>query len=144
MSTELLIESNVSKKILFECLDLAKEFENKYSAYKDSSLLSRINKASGKEAVECNDEDLEIFQKAMKIAKLSDGAFDPTIGILTQGIYGFGTKNQKIPSSSELQKAKKLVNYEFVDIKNNKIFLTKDGMRLDLGGIGKVMLQIKL
>lgn len=137
MTTELVIEANVSKKILFEGLDIAKEFEAKYSAYKTTSLLGKINKASGKTPIRCSSKELEIFQKALAIAKRSNGAFDPTIGVLTQGLYGFGTKREKIPSSSELSNAKKLVDYNYVEIKNNEIFLTHEGMRLDLGGIGK-------
>ena len=137
MSTELVIEADVSKKILFECLDLAKAFEAKYSAYKSSSLLSSINMAAGKFAIECETEDLEVFEKALEIAHLSDGLFDPTIGALTQGLYGFGTYREKIPSKAELVYTKALVNYKLVKISEHEIYLPKRGMKFDLGGIGK-------
>ncbi|MBU0720902.1 FAD:protein FMN transferase [bacterium] len=137
MTTELLIESNVSKKTLFECLDIAKKFEQKYSAYDEGSLLSQINKASGIKSIRCEYKELEIFQKALELARMSNGSFDPTIGVLTQGLYGFGTKNEKIPTSIELLKTRKLVNYKYLHIHNNEIFLTHTGMKLDLGGIGK-------
>lgn len=137
MSTELLVEANVSKKILFECLDLAKAFEAKYSAYKSSSLLSSINMAAGKFAIECEKEELEVFEKALEIADLSDGLFDPTIGALTQGLYGFGTYREKIPSKAELAYTKALVNYKLVKISEDEIYLPKRGMKFDLGGIGK-------
>ena len=137
MSTELVIEANVAKKVLFECLALAKEFESKYSAYKSSSLLSSINAAAGKHAVSCTKEELEIFEKALEIAKLSDGLFDPTIGALTQGLYGFGTNRERLPSNAELAYTKALVNYKLVKISDEEIYLPKRGMRFDLGGIGK-------
>jgi len=137
MSTELLIEADVSKKVLFECLDLAKAFEAKYSAYKNSSLLSSINNAAGKFAIECEKEELEIFEKALEMATLSDGLFDPTIGALTQGLYGFGTHKEKIPSKAELAYTKALVSYRLVKISDNEIYLPKRGMKFDLGGIGK-------
>lgn len=144
MTTELLIRSDVSKKILYECLDIAMEFEKKYSAYKESSLLSKINRASGKESVTCTDDELEIFTRALEMAKISDGAFDPTIGILTQGLYGFGTKFSKIPNKSELLETKKLVNYRFLQIDKNEIYLSKEGMKLDLGAIGKGFVADKI
>ncbi|WP_207562258.1 FAD:protein FMN transferase [Sulfurimonas aquatica] len=137
MSTELLIESKVSKKVLFECLELAREFEAKYSAYKIDSLLSKINANSGKTPINATKEELEIFQKALDMAVLSDGAFDPTIGSITQGSYGFGTSEEKIPSQKELNSKKELVNYKNIQLTNESIYLTKKGMRLDLGGIGK-------
>jgi len=137
MSTELIIEANLSKKILFEALAIAREFEEKYSAYKESSLLSQINRASGEKSIYASKKELEIFQKAMEIAEISDGLFDPTIGVLTQGSYGFGTQKAKIPSSKELEKKKQLVNYKDILLTEESIFLQKKGMRLDLGGIGK-------
>jgi len=144
MSTELLVEANVSKKILFECLDLAKAFESKYSAYKSSSLLSSINMAAGDYAIECEKEDLEVFEKALEIAKLSDGLFDPTIGALTQGLYGFGTYREKIPSKAELAYTKAFVDYKLVKISEHEIYLPKRGMKFDLGGIGKGFVADKI
>lgn len=144
MSTELIIEANVSKRILFEALALAKEFESKYSAYKEDSLLCKINRFSGEKSVSCSKEELDIFIKALEIAKLSNGLFDPTIGVLTQGLYGFGTKEAKIPTAKELQKSKSLVNFKDVEISNNEIFLKQKGMRLDLGGIGKGYMADKI
>jgi len=114
MTTDVLIQSNVSKKILFECLDIARAFEAKYSAYKEDSLLFEINKNAGIKSVICEKDELYIFEKALEIAKISNGKFDPTIGILTQGTYGFGTKNRKIPSKEELERNKELVNFRFV------------------------------
>jgi thiamine biosynthesis lipoprotein len=137
MSTELIIEANVSKKTLFEALEIVKNFEKKYSAYDDESLLSQINKAAGIEPVTCTKEDMDIFQKALAFAKKSQGIFDPTIGSLTQGVYGFGTQKEKIPTSKELQITKKLVDYRKIDITDNTIYLQEKDMRLDLGGIGK-------
>lgn len=137
MSTELIIEANVSKKILFECLDLAKEFESKYSAYKTDSLLSKINQNAGIKAIKCSESEIKIFQKAHDIAVMSNGLFDPTIGVLTQGTYGFGTDRAKIPSQKELNSAKKLVNFKEFSVSKSEVFLKQKGMRLDLGGIGK-------
>ncbi len=137
MSTEVLVQSNVSKKILFECLDIARAFEAKYSAYKEDSLLNKINKNAGVKSVQCEKEELYIFEKALEIAKLSNGKFDPTIGVLTQGAYGFGLKNSKIPSKEELKRKKELVDFRFFKMNDKSIYLSKKGMRLDLGGIGK-------
>ena len=144
MSTELIIEADLSKKILFEALDIVKEFEAKYSAYKEESLLSQVNANAGVSEVACSQEERELFSKALEMAKISDGVFDPTIGILTQGTYGFGKNTQKIPSKKELQKAKELVNFQDFIVNEESVYLKKKGMRLDFGGIGKGFIAEKL
>jgi len=137
MSTELIIEANVSKSVLYKALKYAKEFEKRYSAYNPSSFLNTLNDAAGTEALPCSMQDLDIFHQAYNIAALSGGVFDPTIGALTQGLYGFGKKEKKVPTQDEINRVKELVNYKNIEIKDNSILLKKKGMRLDLGGIGK-------
>lgn len=137
MSTQLLIEADVSKKILFECVKLAQDFEEKYSAYKEESLLCKINKNAGIQAIKCSTEELEIFKIALEIAESSSGVFDPTIGILTQGTYGFGKESPRVPSDTALKKVQELVNYKKVSLKSDEIYLMQKGMQFDLGGIGK-------
>ncbi len=144
MSTELIIEANLSKKILFEALDIAQAFEAKYSAYKEDSLLAKINQNAGIKAVACSRDEIEIFEESLKMAELSGGVFDPTIGVLTQGSYGFGKKEAKIPTQKELTKVKKLVDYRDLSITQNEVYLKKQGMKLDLGGIGKGYIAQKI
>ena len=144
MSTELIIEADLSKKILFEALDIVKEFEAKFSAYKEESLLSRVNANAGISEVACSPDERELFAKALEMAKISEGLFEPTIGVLTQGTYGFGKSTQKIPSKKELQKAKELVNFQDFIVNEESVYLKKKGMRLDFGGIGKGFIAEKL
>lgn len=144
MSTELVMEADVSKKILFEALERVKNFESTFSAYKEESLLNTINRSAGVQPVSCNEFELELFRSALDIAKRSEGKFDPTIGVLTQGLYGFGKENQKIPTQKELEKRKKLVDYKSFVIDGKEVYLAKKGMRLDLGGIAKGFLAEKL
>ncbi len=144
MSTELIIEANLSKKILFEALDIAQVFEAKYSAYTEDSLLAKINQNAGIKAVTCSGDEIEIFEESLKMAKLSGGVFDPTIGALTQGSYGFGKAEAKIPTQKELKEVKKLVDYRDLRVTQNEVYLKKKGMRLDLGGIGKGYIAQKI
>jgi len=144
MSTELIIEADVSKKNLMSVLDMVKQFEKRFSAYRNDSLLASIAKNAGKHPVQCSAQELEIFQAALKVAQMSNGIFDPTIGVLTQGSYGFGTDKAKIPNTKELQQKKELVNYRKIQISKNSIYLEQEGMQLDLGGIGKGYMAEKI
>ncbi|NPA51544.1 MAG: FAD:protein FMN transferase [Aquificae bacterium] len=137
MSTQILIKGKADIEILKTCINIAKDLENKLSAYKEDSFISLINKNAGKKPISCPPEVIEVLKIAVKIAQETEGRFDPTVGALTQKTYGFGTKKEKIPEEKEILEKKRLVNYKEIEIKDNKIFLKKKGMALDLGGIGK-------
>ncbi len=144
MSTELIIEANLPKKVLFEALELTQTFEANYSAYKESSLVGQINALAGVRPLQCSPDELDIFIQAKEIAQKSNGVFDPTIGVLSQGLYGFGKEKRKIPSKKELQEKKELVNYKDIIITDDSIMLAKKGMMLDLGAIGKGYIADKI
>ncbi|RMD46906.1 MAG: FAD:protein FMN transferase, partial [Aquificota bacterium] len=137
MSTEILIKAKTSKKVLDECLEIARDFEEKLSAYKPNSYVSKINQMAGKEPVSCPQIVVDVIKEAIEVATITNGRFDPTIGVLTQKTYGFGTGKEKIPSKEEIEKKKKLINYKDVEIFGSSVYLKKEGMALDLGGIGK-------
>jgi thiamine biosynthesis lipoprotein len=137
MSTHLLIRANLSKKLLYEAYEIAKAFEARYSAYQEHSFLSEINRAAGKEPVLCTAEDLHLFQRALLASKQTQGRFDISIGALSHGAYHFGFSNQSLASKALLKAQQRLVNYTKIAVDEKSIFLEEEGMRLDLGGIGK-------
>ncbi|MBU1657529.1 FAD:protein FMN transferase [bacterium] len=137
MSTKLLIRANVSKSILLRAYTLAKDFEERYSAYKENSFLNKINSLAGLNWVDCKSEDIELFQRCLEASRQSEGGFDISIGALSHGAYHFGFSNQEIATKELLNKQKVLVDFNLIHLSPSAIFLTKKGMRLDLGGIGK-------
>jgi thiamine biosynthesis lipoprotein len=114
-----------------------RDLDNLLSDYKPDSQISQINRSSGKAPVEVGDKVKEVLQTALRVAEETNGAFDPTIGALTIGLYHFGMENVRVPTDEEIDKAKTLVNYRWVRIDGNRVFLEKEGMMLDLGGVGK-------
>jgi len=137
MSTHLLIRADVSKEVLKEAYRIAKDFEKRYSAYKEDSFLSEINTKAHLQPLPCTAVDLQLFQRAHDASVVTKGTFDITIGSLSHGCYHFGFVNQSIPKEAQLQKEKALVDYRSVVLQDNTIFLKERGTRLDLGGIGK-------
>jgi len=137
MSTHLLIRADVSKAILLQAYKIATDFEERYSAYKENSFLNQINAKAGLVPLACHREDMYLFQKCLHASDITEGEFDISIGALSHGAYHFGFKNQSLASSSKVKKQKSLVNYKNILLKENTILLSKKGMRLDLGAIGK-------
>ncbi len=137
MSTHLLIKARAPRELLAEAAQIVHDLEEKLSAYRNTSELSKINQHAGVYPVECSSDTREVLEIALEIAKASEGRFDPTIGVLSQGGYGFGTGREKLLSKSESKRLQALVNYRDVEIEGDRVFLKRVGMALDLGGIGK-------
>jgi thiamine biosynthesis lipoprotein len=97
-----------------------------------------INERAGIEPVEVRADLLEVLEKALHYAALSDGAFDPTVGPLVR-LWGIGTDAQRVPGDEEIARALELVNWRDVVIDRGAgtAFLRREGMALDLGAIAK-------
>ncbi|QHQ61622.1 FAD:protein FMN transferase [Anaerocolumna sedimenticola] len=114
------------------------EIEKMASASIETSDISMINNASGKEYVKVHPEIINMIKTSIKYSELSEGAFDITVGPLIK-LWGIGTENQKVPTDDEIKKVLPLVDYKNISIKesDNSIKLLKEGMSVDLGGIAK-------
>lgn len=111
--------------------------EGLMSDYDQRSELSRINRYAGKNIVDISNELKQVLEISIEVARETGGAFDPTIGALTIGFYGFGREDSTPRKSNNLSDVKKLVDYRLLSLHDNEAFLEKEGMMLDLGGIGK-------
>ena len=97
----------------------------------------RINQSAGTGWVKVSPETMEVIHKAKEISALSEGAFDITVGPLTQ-IWRTAREKGIPPSSEEVKRLLELVNFREIGIApEGKIFLKKKGMSIDLGGIAK-------
>jgi thiamine biosynthesis lipoprotein len=114
------------------------QLENTFSRHISGSDVNRINEAAGRAPVKVKPETILVTRKALEIAALSGGAFDPTVGPLLE-LWGWGTEKLRVPSAEEINNVLPLVDYKAVEIdeENSTIFLTKPGMKMDLGGIAK-------
>lgn len=71
----------------------------------------------------------------MQVSEKTNGAFDITIYPLME-LWGFTTKNYRVPESSEIAEALKGVSYTNVSVNGQQVALT-GGSSIDLGGIAK-------
>ncbi|MCR5451180.1 MAG: FAD:protein FMN transferase [Lachnospiraceae bacterium] len=126
------------------CFSIADHYEKLLSATEKNSDVSKINEAGGKE-VTVSDETIELVEKAIEYAKLSDNLFDPTVGELTR-LWDFhgdpADKKSRIPDDKEIKKAVDSIGYNNIIIRGNTIALKKG--RLDLGGIAKGFIADKM
>ncbi|MBP2651758.1 MAG: apbE [Firmicutes bacterium] len=102
------------------------------------SQVTKINQQAGIAPVSVSDELIEMINYANSISQKTDGAFDITIGPLTE-LWGIGHKDDYIPTQQEIDNVLPLIDYRKIKIDqaNRTVYLPQAGMKLDLGGIGK-------
>ena len=120
-----------------EAFDLCRDLESRISRTREDSDISRINNAGG-DWVEVSEEVRELIQKGIDYSELSGGAFDITVGGLTeQWDFHADESEAKLPDEEALAEAAKHVGYKSIEIDGSKVRLTDPAAKLDLGGIAK-------
>ena len=124
----------VAEKVFAEM----ERMENILSRYVPGSDVNRINAAAGRAPVKVQPETIAVMQKALEIAELSGGAFDPTVGSLLE-LWGWSAGDPRVPTMQEINAVLPSVNYQLVeiDVDHSTIFLPLSAMKIDLGGIAK-------
>ncbi len=130
------------KSIAQRCVDegLAEmdRIDRVMSDYKNDSELSRVNREAFREKVIVSEELYSILQTSVEYSRLSHGAFDITVGPLVDLWRKAGQRDQP-PSEEEIHQTRSKVGYEKLQLEplDRSVRFRVDGMRLDLGAIGK-------
>lgn len=106
--------------------------------FDENSQLSQINQMAGKSKVVVDPDLIQIIAFSQEVSEKLGDSFDITVGPLTK-LWGIGHKGEYIPTQAEIDKVLPLVNYHLVQLDpvNHTVYLPKEGMSLDLGGIAK-------
>lgn len=108
--------------------------EQKFSRYRESSVVSRINRAAGQQWVEVDAETQGLLDFAQALWTQSDGLFDVTSGVLRRA---WDFKKAVLPDPGHLQALLPLVGWQHLQRKGRQVRLDQVGMELDFGGFGK-------
>lgn len=103
-----------------------------------SKLSQRTNDGPMAEPVHVSDDLYRMLERAMEAARLSDGAFDVTVGPFVR-LWRRSRQLNELPTTRRVEEARKSIGYQFVklDAKNHTVQLLAPRMRLDVGGIAK-------
>jgi thiamine biosynthesis lipoprotein len=117
---------------------MQEQIESLMSDYRDDSELSRVNRDAAKGPVPVSEMTFDVLQKAVYFSRLSDGAFDVTVGPLVDLWRRAGAANEP-PTEEALAEARRKVGSDklILDEKNRTVRFAVEGMRVDLGAIGK-------
>ena len=121
-----------------EALDLVSTLEDELSFFRPVSQLSRLNLVAADGPVEVDARLFDLLEFALELYRETAGAFDITSAPLWE-TWGFARREGSIPSAESLAEAMRLVGsgYLRLDARRRTVHLTKPGVRLNLGSIGK-------
>jgi thiamine biosynthesis lipoprotein len=115
-----------------------REIDDEMSANKEGSVLDRINKNAGKKPVPVSPDLMAVLEKALHYARISSGAFDPSIGPLVK-LWNISSENPEVPAEDKIKEALALTDWRDLELDKaaQTAFLKRPGMAVDLGAIAK-------
>lgn len=108
------------------------------STYRPESEIEEFNRG-GTDAYEASRDLIEVVIEAQRVARLTNGAFDITVGPLVD-LWGFGPSGEtEVPSEEELQQLVAVTGYEQLEVDVEALTLRKarSDCRIDLSAIAK-------
>ena len=115
-----------------------KRIENLISDWIPTTQISEINKNAGIQPVKVDEEVFDLVERAIKISKLTKGAFDISYASMDK-IWKFDGTMKEMPTPETIKKSVERIGYQniILDKECKTIFLKLSGMKLGLGGIGQ-------
>jgi len=106
------------------------------SPFRPDSELSRLNARAARESVPVSRELFDLIERSLWFSRATGGAFDVTFSSVG---YLYDYRKYQHPSEAQIAAALPGVNYRhlILDDKAGTIRYARQGVRVDLGGIGK-------
>ena len=133
--------SSEHKKELQEAVNSSLQRVNELmSTYLEDSDISKFNRFDSTEWMSIDIETVEVVERALEISKLTNGAFDPTVGPAVN-VWNFGPnkKEATLPSEEEIAELKTVVGFETIEVRSDPPGIRKQNQKaqLDLSAIAK-------
>ena len=115
-----------------------RRIEKLISSWDSASQTSLINKHAGIKPIKVDLELFALIERAINLSQLTDGAFDISYASMDR-IWKFDGSMKEFPSEIKIKKSIKKVGFQniMLDRENLTVFLTKKGMKIGFGAIGK-------
>lgn len=98
---------------------------------------SLINQFNSRGVVKMDVHMKAVVLEAMKIAKESDGAFDITVGALSD-LWGFGpVPHQQVPRKREIKKRLRVTGSRYISVRDDLLVALEKGVKIDCNGIAQ-------
>ena len=123
-------------EIIIDAEQEIRRLENLLSVTVESSDISKLNAAAGKEALDMQIDTQVLLAKGKELGEKTGGAFDIAISPIVKA-WGFTEEEHHVPTQAELDALLPVTDPSDVILDAGKAYLQKEGMAVDLGGIAK-------
>lgn len=112
--------------------------EKLISSWYPNSQTSEINRNAGIQEVQVDKELFDLIERAIKISKLTEGAFDISYASMDK-IWKFDGSMTEKPSEEDIKRSVEKIGFKNILLNKEKstVFLAKEGMKIGFGAIGK-------
>jgi FAD:protein FMN transferase len=110
------------------------DFDMSLSSYVPNSIISRINRNDS--TVEADDWFIEVFKKSEELNRITDGAFDITVGPIINAM-GFGPTAGKDIDSSMIESLRQFVGMQKVRLAGRKVVKQNTSVFLDVNALAQ-------
>ena len=108
-------------KILSDCLDLCRSYENIFSKTIEGSEVYKLNhRPAGENTVTLSPDVVALISKGLYYSQISDGAFDITVEPLSS-LWDFTAPDPVVPPDAKIQEARKRVDYRNLKLEGNTL-----------------------
>lgn len=126
--------SETQQNYLSEFDSIFKVINQSLSTYKPDSDISKLNKG---QVINIDKHFKTVFKNSQKIHKITDGYFDPSIGIMVNA-YGFGPQTYDLDLTEKtVDSLMKFVGFQHFKIDNNHLKTDLPAYYLDFNAIAK-------
>lgn len=134
-------DDSLASKAAKDAFARIEELNQIMSDYQEDSELNQLSRTAGSgKAVKVSEDLFTVLKESIRMAELSDGLFDITIGPMSKfwRVVRMSPSPQ-LPTDEELTEFEGKVGYQNIRLneENQTVELLKPGMQLDLGGIAK-------
>ncbi|HZM96102.1 MAG TPA: FAD:protein FMN transferase [Vicinamibacterales bacterium] len=132
-------DETATVKALDKAFDEFDRLDALMSTWKEGSDITRLNDAAGKSAVSVSADVREVLHASQEVSEWTGGKFDVTFAALS-GLWKFDHDiDGQVPDRSQIAPRLPLIDYRAlaIDDRAGTASLTRAGMRVNLGGIGK-------
>lgn len=129
-------DSAQAQQIITEVMDEIRRLDNELSPYKESSELSRVNRAAGEKTLTISAELAQIIDKSLWYSEQTNGAFDITFATLGN-LYDFRKNQQADQQTTDALLPALNYRHLLFNPEAPSLHFAHPATKIDLGGIAK-------
>ena len=121
-----------------EAIGEINRIEKLISSWDSESETTLINRNAGIKPVKVSTELFKLIERCKQISDITDGAFDISYASLDQ-LWSFDGQMVSMPTNSQVRETISKVGYRNIQLNESEstVFLSKPGMKISFGAIGK-------